>query len=350
VLCALFCFMALSGSEAAARNTAALHVGSMIAFYVPWDGEARADLTSHAGDLGIFSPQWISLKASDGTLTVLPDDATVTALSQFPQPPLVMPLVTNAHDGIWDAAAAEAAITKPDAWRAVLGALVELATQRGFRGYVFDFENLSPAAVTALPGFLQDARAAFSPGHIEAMIAVPLGSADWPLKALQDTGATVVLMAYDECWAGSTPGPIAGEDWFLMTLSSRLSGLDPAKVIVALGSYAYDWPKGQRAAVLSVAQANALAQSSGATIASTAPVLNPAFAYEAPDGVPHTVWMLDAPTFAAERAIALRSHVKGVALWRLGLEDPAIWARGEHLTPRRHPVPANTGPVCTPLP
>jgi spore germination protein YaaH len=47
----------------------------------------------------------------------------------------------------------------------------------------------------------------------------------------------------------------------------------------------------------------------------------------AADGRQHQVWWLDAANFRAQRAAAETRHVRGVALWRLGLEDPAIWAK-----------------------
>ena len=142
---------------------------------------------------------------------------------------------------------------------------------------------------------------------------------------MQDAGATVVLMAYDQCWANSTPGPIAGDDWFGPTLAARMKDLDPSRTIIALGSYAYDWPKGLPAKVLSVSEALQLARDNKTTMSRTPPQLNPVFRYDAPGGVTHVVWMLDGGTFASDRATALSYNPKGIALWRLGLEDAAVW-------------------------
>ncbi len=119
--------------------------------------------------------------------------------------------------------------------------------------------------------------------------------------------------------------------------------------MIALGSYAYDWPKGQPARVLSVGQALQLAHDNGTVVSRAAPQRNPVFTYTGSDGVPHVVWMLDSETFTRQRAAAMRYRVKGIALWRLGLEDAAVWngaapAQANGVT---GPVPA---PVCSLLP
>jgi hypothetical protein len=46
-----------------------------------------------------------------------------------------------------------------------------------------------------------------------------------------------------------------------------------------------------------------------------------------PAGIPqtHEVWVEDGTSVAARLALAFSYHVRGVATWRLGLEDPGVW-------------------------
>ena len=135
-------------------------------------------------------------------------------------------------------------------------------------------------------------------------------------------------MAYDQCWATGAPGPVAGEDWLESNLDAVVGpapGIDPGRVIVALGAYGYDWPEHGMGAVVSAPQAEALARSTGQKILRAAPDANPHFAYHDAAGVAHQVWWLDARTYAAQRFAAEARRVRGTALWRLGLEDPALW-------------------------
>ncbi|HEY0428858.1 MAG TPA: glycosyltransferase, partial [Pyrinomonadaceae bacterium] len=52
---------------------------------------------------------------------------------------------------------------------------------------------------------------------------------------------------------------------------------------------------------------------------------NPHFSYEEDDGKTHKVWFLDAATAYNELQSARAYNVAGLALWRLGSEDPSLW-------------------------
>jgi len=58
-----------------------------------------------------------------------------------------------------------------------------------------------------------------------------------------------MLMAYDEHWSTSKElGSVAGQAWFERLLITRMKELDPAKTIIAIGNYGYDWTKGEASA------------------------------------------------------------------------------------------------------
>lgn len=320
------------------------------AFYVPWDIKGRADLARHIAQIDIFAPFWVVLKTSDGIPTITDDPGVTSLLANARHAPFVMPVVANAHDGIWDGSTADAIIVHSENRVALVSALLRLATERKFDGYIFDLENLSPASLTMLSAFVSAITNALKSANLDIWFTVPLESSDWPIRAMQDVGATIVLMAYDQCWTNSTPGPIAGDDWFGSTLAARMRDLDRTKLVIALGSYAYDWPKGLPARVLSVDEVVRLAHDNDTTPVSRPPQMNPAFSYDAADGVPHVVWMLNGDTFHRQRQAAMRYNPKGIALWRLGLEDKDVWTTDFHIshTSAKNDVPP--APVCFSLP
>ncbi len=256
----------------------------------------------------------------------------------------VAPLVSNAHDDIWDEPAAEAVILNPQAQQAFLARLRQLAAARGFSGFIFDFENLPPRVLAAYPALLGAARSALSPQGLEVWATVAPGP-DQPLPALARAADSVVLMAYDECWATSNAGPIAGSDWLGRLLADRLTGVDPRRVVVALAAYGYDWPRGAPGRPIGAAAAMSLAAKLKAQVLRDPASQNPHFAYTAADGRVHQAWFIDASAFAADRAAAAASRPRGYAVWRLGLEDPAIWSLPH--TPMAH---AAKGPSGGPAP
>ncbi|MBS0362663.1 MAG: hypothetical protein JSR98_14905 [Proteobacteria bacterium] len=317
-------------------------------FYLPWDDSSQASTVAHGAALDVLSPMSAALDTPQGHIRWQADPA-MAQLAKAGVKRRVFPIVSNAHDEVWDVAAAEAAMTDPAAGKAVADELVAKARSENYGGYVLDFENLTPKGLAAYAPFLARLHDALKPAGRELWVTATMGQDPALIRDLAKSTDAVVLMAYDQCWATSTPGPVAGNDWLDQKLAERLAGLDPAHVIVALGAYGYDWPMGGDhgagiAKVVSAAQAQALAKLNKAAVTRGAPDGNPHFNYQGGDGKPHQVWWLDAGTYRAQRAAALARHVRGVAIWRLGLEDPALWAKAG-AAPALTPGPA--APFCT---
>lgn len=95
-------------------------------------------------------------------------------------------------------------------------------------------------------------------------------------------------------------------------------------IVVALGSYAYDW-HGGTADALSLDEAWLAAHDSDARPLYDAASGNAGFAYDEA-GQRHQIWMLDAAASWNELLVLKRLGIQSVALWRLGSEDPGIWS------------------------
>jgi spore germination protein YaaH len=317
------------------QGPAARPAHELVAFYIPWDASALASLKAHVRQIDVFAPMWASLVAPSGKLVWESDEEAHAVLAAAPRRPKVVPIVTNAHDDVWDAAAAEGVILNDAATAALAANLVKQAKADRLAGVVVDFEDLTPRATAGYAAFLGRLRQRLGPAGLEVWTTTTLSRQDG-LPDLAAVADAVVLMAYDQCWATSTPGPIAGDAWLKANLAARIAGGDPKRYVVALAGYGYDWPAGRKAQVVSAPQA---AQRAGAT---ARPLPNPHGSYQA-NGVRHEVWWLSGPDFARQRAIAERGGVRGVALWRMGLEDPALWTA-------KTPPPltgADAGPTAT---
>ena len=335
--------LASCDQPAAASGIGDIHGPVFAGFYDAWDQSDLPALPRQLQGLNVFAPRWLTIRGAQGQVVVEPDGgAAAIAARQAPRLKL-MPLVSNAHDDIWDQAAADAVILDPGVRTAFLVRLRQLAQARGFSGYIFDFENLSPKAEAGYPALLGAARAALAPFGLQAWATVAPGPAE-PLKALAQQGDAAVLMAYDECWATSNAGPIAGADWLRRLLADRLAGVDPKHVVIALAAYGYDWPDGAAGRPIGAAEAMALAARLKVRIQRDPASQNQHFAYTGADGHGHQVWFLDAKAFAADRAVAAAWRPRGYALWRLGLEDPATWGLPPAPAAAASPPPSGPAP------
>ena len=322
--------------DAAGAATRPLTVG----FYVPWDERSRVSLAAHINQLDVFAPQWITPKGSLGLLDISDDPQTQALLAKSTHKPSVLPVIHNSHSGYWDGPLANALLLNPAARHALVYNLVNLAKARGYAGYIFDFEDLSPAAMKAYPLLVAEANKALDPLGREVWVTALFGDDSAPLEQLQSASDTLVLMAYDQHWSSGDPGPVAGQDWFQSNLDKRLSRLDESKTIIALGSYGYDWvpkdksghcmgldPSQQDCATrMGFHEATQTADDSGANVTLDPSSLNPTYAYADDSGVHHNVWFLDAPTLFNEIKAADDYRPRGYALWYMGVEDPGVWS------------------------
>lgn len=305
-----------------------------VGFYVSWDENSRESLADHVDQLDVVSPQWIALSGGKGEVEITSDAQARAIIASAKKPPSILPGVHNAKDGVFNGPAADAVILNPVARKRLIQNLVEQAPKRGYAGYVFDLENLSPQAAQAYPQLVADARAALKPLGREVWVTAPFADDSWPLKRLAASADAVVLMAYDQHWGRGQPGAAAGQQWFEEQLGQRMAELDPAHTVLALGAYGYDWtlPKGSlkgASEAVTFNEATQRAHDSGAQPEMDENELNPHFDYNE-NGRDHQVWFLDASTLFNQIKVADGFRPMGYALWRMGGEDQLSWKLLRH--------------------
>jgi cellulose synthase/poly-beta-1,6-N-acetylglucosamine synthase-like glycosyltransferase/peptidoglycan/xylan/chitin deacetylase (PgdA/CDA1 family)/spore germination protein YaaH len=310
-----------------------------VGFYVSWDESSRESLADHINELDVVSPQWIALSGNAGQLSITSDPQARAIIASAKRPPSILPGVFNYGSAAraWNGPQANAVLLTPKARQTLIGNLVAQASKRGYAGYVVDLEALSPAAAKAYPKFIADLRTALKPTGREVWVTTPFADDDFPIKPLQDAADAVVLMAYDQHWGGGEPGPAAGQDWFEATLAKRMETLDPAKTVLALGAYGYNWtlpdPKNKTppdpacapACTILFNEATQRAHDADASAQMDENSLNPTFSYVDEVGYSHVVWFLDATTLFNQIKVADGFRPLGYALWRMGGEDQLDW-------------------------
>jgi spore germination protein YaaH len=300
-----------------------------IAFYAPWDSASVASLHDHGTQLQVVVPAWISVTGPDHKVTIATDVAGRGVLASLRKRPKLWPMLQNALSGSWDGSGAAGLLRDKAATSEVLDQVEAEATKDRADGLVIDLESLPSGIQPDLLAFLATVRGRCRRHHWTLAVTAPVANRKWDLTTLGQAADRVILMAYDEHWQSGEAGPIASDQWFASAVGNALMQLRPSQTIVAIASYAYDWPAKGAATILSIEGAKALAVANA-----TKPTFDPAsgathFNYMA-GGVAHRVWMSDAPVVQRQLAIIASSHAAGTALWRLGTEDRAIWSAEMH--------------------
>ncbi|MBV9930887.1 MAG: glycosyltransferase [Alphaproteobacteria bacterium] len=319
--------LARDGSWLPLAPPKAAHVGRqrIAGFYVPWEESSRASLQAHVGDLDAVIPVFGFVTGPSHQLRVTTDRAFDAIIAGAARRPNVVPLVQNATGGNWDSAGFAALLADPRARAHLLDQVADMLAARRATGVVFDFEEFPAAYQPLYKRFLVEARGRFAPKGWTLGVTVPVGDDAWRLADYARLADRVFLMLYDEHWAAGDPGPIASQAWFVAKLEEAVRQVGPDKAIAAIGNYGYDWTEGKKgAAALTAGDAWLASHDSQAPIRFDAASGNATFDYEEA-GKPHHVWLLDAASAWNQLRAAHVEGVRGVALWRLGSEDPGIW-------------------------
>ena len=276
--------------------------------------------------MDVVAAAWISVTGRDHAVTAFADPAGHVALAALAHRPPLWLMVQNALNGSWDGSGAAALLNDTAASRALLDQIESIAANEHAAGLLFDFEALPPSAQGGLARFLSAARARCQRHGWTLAATAPVADPTWDLASLGRIADRIVLMAYDEHWQSGPPGPIASNPWFASAVSHALRLIPPDRAVIGVASYAYDWPQGRSATVLSIAQATQLARRAGVAVMMDAASGNGHFAYT-DRGMLHQVWMMRAATVDYQVRLARSAGASSVALWRLGTEDSSIWTR-----------------------
>ena len=298
----------------------------VVGFYVPWDDASKASLVRHIGQISWLVPDLANVVGPQHKFTFTPDRVLDAVLRNGTNRPKILPMVQNAQNGKWDGDGFAALVHSPKARKTLLDQIEPMLVREQAIGVVFDFENLPASAQRDYVRFIAEAKARFGPKGLLVTLAVPVGDPDWNLKAYARFADRLFIMDYDEHYLEGEAGPIASQRWFVDRMREAVSAIGPAKSIMAIANYGYDWEKGNaEAGIVSVEEAWLTAHDSQTKIHFDPDSGNSTFAYADDDGHSHIVWFLDAASGWNQLRAADAAGVSAVALWRLGSEDPGIW-------------------------
>jgi peptidoglycan-N-acetylglucosamine deacetylase len=305
------------------------------AFYVNWDESSFSSLKENIANpeckLDLVIAESLHLKSAEGELKE--DDPArereMADMVRATRPDIrLMALVNNFNGHDWEDQILGQMLANPEGRANVIRQLVDYAGSRNYGGVSIDFENLPAESRSALVEFMKELNAAAKNSGLTVSINVPADNNDFDYTALSALVDYVILMAYDQHWSSKDIGPVSGLDWFTDILRIRQADVPPSKLIVAIGNYAYDWKVGSYPETKTFEDTVLTARDSEGRISVDPNSLNPTFDYVEGEGAgeeKHQVWMLDAVTAFNQVAVARSFGARGIALWRLGSEDPSVW-------------------------
>lgn len=226
---------------------------------------------------------------------------------------------------------AHAALADVDNRRRLVENICNLVKESGYAGVCIDVENIYPADQVHYLSMLDELKQK----GCTVLACVPAKTSDARNGGWGDSfdyagvGAVadrVVIMAYDEHGAASRGGPVASVGWVDKVIRYALTKVPAEKIILGLPTYGFDWNLASGSArYLSHDLAESTARRYGCSVEWDGENCVPYYSYVDGDGARHLVYFENAASAAAKLELVNKYDLKGIALWRLGMEDPALW-------------------------
>jgi len=226
-------------------------------------------------------------------------------------------------------------LTDPTARAAAVKNIVALVQRKRYQEVNIDFELLHPSARQGLVSFMQDLRAALPKTVVLSESVFPKVGVPSQLNGAYDYTALakvvnyLVIMLYDNHSDGGPAGPVSPYAWVVDNLNWFLhtANIPAGQLVLAAGVYGYDWPVGSTTAQeMPLTEIQAKIKALGVTPKMDAASENPYFYYTGSNGNRHVVWFQNQQTVQQRLNLAQKLGLRGVAIWALGEETPAVWS------------------------
>jgi spore germination protein YaaH len=250
----------------------------------------------------------------------------------------IYPLITNMRE---TPEAVDALLGDASVRTKTVNKIVELVKEKNYDGVNIDFEivptkhkdNLTAFMAELYPKMVAMNKTVIVSVFPQVDVAESVSGA-YDYKNLAKNADYVQIMTYDKHWDTSVPGPIAPIGWYEDNIKYAIEKCGSAdKIIVGLGAYGYNW-KNNKGETVTYVDAITLAEKKGVGVMYDEKHQAPHFKYEG-----HEVWFENAQSTEAKLKIIQKYQPAGIAIWRLGQEQPEIWQAVNNNFPKGNVTP-----------
>ena len=301
-----------------------------------------AQMVSNTQDsVNEVAPDYFSLD-SNGNLVITADASSSFVQAMHQKDVLVTPYLTND----WDRTKGVAALNNLDK---LSSDIANAISAYNLDGVNIDIENVTPAERTKYVSLVALLRSKLAAGKIVtvAVAANPYGSMSGWAGSYDYAGLAhycdyLMLMAYDESYYGSAPGPVASIGFVEKSLKYALSVVPKEKMVLGLPFYGRIWSTTNGVAPngygISNTKVEALikdysgsvvfddpSKAACATITVKDSDTKPVIAGKALSAGTYKIWYSNEQAIKAALSLVEKYDIKGTGSWSLGQESNQTW-------------------------
>lgn len=304
-------------------------------FFMGWNGSSSiSTINSHIANtqgLDIDSPTWYYLEDETGKLN---DTSNGQLVKQMREQAIdIIPLVHNQFNRTMTSAFLKDEQAQSKFITALINNLVSIEA----KGLNLDFEEVAGSDRKAFTSFVKKLTDAAHKQKLTVSIDMLRGDVAWNASTAYDHEEIgkvvdyVIIMAYDEHWKGSTKaGSVASLSWVEEGIKQYLNyGIPRNKLVLGIPFYVREWRidgNGKlvdNKAILMKDQTSIIQQNNAVGVLDKA-TGQYKFTYQL-NGYTHVFWSETEATIIERIKLAKKYELAGIAAWRLGYEDAALW-------------------------
>lgn len=194
---------------------------------------------------------------------------------------------------------------------------------KDYDGLNVDMENVPARDAEHFLSFLSELRAGL--GGKMLSVCVPArtrAGGVYNYDSIAKLADRVFVMAYDEHWSGSSPGPVASMNWCKAIADYGLHAIGQEKLVMGIPFYGRGWGDKSTSRALIHSTTEWHKEEYGAQNFHRVNGI-PTFTYDVTVKV--TVYYEDEYSLAARMQMYRGQGVQKIGFWRLGQEPPGIW-------------------------
>lgn len=280
--------------------------------------------------VNVISPTWYSIAANDGSISswALADYVATAHLNDME----VWGLIDNFSGDIDFAAVMKSTASRTK----VENQLIASAIEYGLDGINIDFENISEEAVDGFLQFMREISVKCRKNGLVLSVDVPppTFTGYYNRKALAEVCDYLIIMGYDEHYFGSEEaGSVASFNFENDGILETMQEVSPRKIISGVPFYTRLWNTVTNedgtttvtSETLGMEEAQQILENNDVKADWDEVTHQNYAAFEGDDGSLYQIWLEDKASLEDKLSLVKDYGLAGVASWKLGFEDDAIW-------------------------
>ncbi|WP_040209227.1 glycosyl hydrolase family 18 protein [Neobacillus jeddahensis] len=205
-----------------------------------------------------------------------------------------------------------------------------------YDGINIDMENLYLADRDSFSQLIKELSVVLHRDGKVVSVSVPANTGDsranpwspwFDYEKLGQFSDRLMIMTYDEHNPRTAPGPTASVNWTEATIRYALKhGVPPSKILLGIAGYGWDWDTTtDKALYSSYSLLMDRKTKYNAKVLWDSRSQTPHFSYVDEKHHSHQAWFENSYSLRFKLDLVEKYNLRGIGIWRLGLEDPMYW-------------------------